>query len=72
MFLDEENRRQLLLVPKHHTGDINHEEFQVIITTMHLFASKEMWKSNHKLLVQQMQMQIPTPTENFQHRNSRK
>lgn len=46
--------------------------FQVIITTLNLFASKEMWKRHLKLLVQQIQMQIPTPTENFQHRNSRK
>lgn len=41
-------------------------------TALNWFASKEMWKSNLKLLVQQMQMQISTPTDNFQHRNSRK
>lgn len=33
--------------------------------TPHLFASKEVWETNLKLLVKKMQMQIPTPTEIF-------
>lgn len=49
----EENRRELLLAPKHNPRDINNEEFQVVIAAVPLFASKEMWKSN-KLLVQQL------------------
>lgn len=43
------------------TEDINNQEY--FITTLHLFSRKEEWKSHLKLLVRQMQMQIPTPTE---------